>query len=64
MGQYNNIGQGQVSARDQKFSGAYTPNQGLNRKLFENTRANQDQGSPIKYRPLEQTSIAGLHVSY
>ena len=64
MGQHNNIGQGQASARDQKFSGAYTPNQGLNRKLFENMRANQDQGSPIKYRPIEQTRIAGLHVSY
>lgn len=62
MGQHNNNFNGK-RAKEERYAGAYTPNAGINRKLVEN-RASTDQGSPIKYKPYEQTKIAGLPGSF
>lgn len=57
MGQYNNDFR-REKAQYHHYGGSYTPNYGLNKKFVFQHKANQDQGSPIKYTPLEQTRIA------
>ena len=63
MGQYNNNFLGH-KAKEDRYSGAYTPNYGLNKKFIFSHKANMDHGSPIKYKPYDQRKIAGLPVNH
>ena len=46
-----------------KYSGAYTPNYGLNKKFVYQHKANKDQGSPIKYKHENLKKIANTSFS-
>ena len=62
LGQHTNDFQ-RSKAKNQMYSGAYTPNYGLNKKFVFQHKANKDEGSPIKYKHQNLKKIANTSIS-